>query len=101
MSVSEIFSFFHVLCPMLLVMGVDLLQFLDIWFIKATTEESFSLTRTKLHSLQEGTGSVRDDLFPLHSKELHPRYFFPGCLLVVACHQFNFMLPDAPLFKRP
>ena len=53
--VSETFPFFHVF---MLVMGVDLLQFLDIWFIKATTEESFSLTRTKLHSLQEGIGLI-------------------------------------------
>ena len=35
-----------------------LLQFLGIWFIKATTEEWFSLTRTKPHSLQEGIGLI-------------------------------------------
>ena len=40
-------------------MGVDLLQFLGILFIKATIDdESFSLTRTKPHSLQEGTGLI-------------------------------------------
>ena len=47
------------LCPILLLMGVDLLQFLGIWFIKAMTEESFSLTRTKPHSLQEGIGLIK------------------------------------------
>ena len=36
--VSEIFSFFHVFVSDLLVMGIDLLQFLGIWFIKAATE---------------------------------------------------------------
>ena len=46
--VSEIFYYFLFLCLILLVMGVDLLQFLDNWFIKATTEESFSLTRAKV-----------------------------------------------------
>ena len=38
-------------------------------------------------------------IFPAHSKESYPRYCFPRCLLVVACHQFSFMLPNAPLFK--
>ena len=94
--VSEIFSFFHVLCLILLVMGVDLLQFLGIWFIKATTEESFSLTRTKPTSLQEGIGLIMQtvvsqrwlaktqynaSIFPAHSKELYPRYFsLAACL---------------------
>ena len=36
-------------------------------------------------------------IFPAHSEELYPRYFFLGCLLAVAGHQFNFrcfqMLP--------
>ena len=36
-------------------------------------------------------------IFPAHSEELYPRYFCLGCLLAVACHQFNFrcfqMLP--------
>ena len=44
--VSEIFSFFRFLCPILLAIGVDLLQVLGIWFIKVTTEQSFRLTRT-------------------------------------------------------
>ena len=44
---SVYFRCFMFLCPMLLVMGVDLLQFLGIWLIKVTTEESFGLTRTK------------------------------------------------------
>ena len=35
------------LCPILHVMGADLLQLLVIWFMKATTEDPFSLTRTK------------------------------------------------------
>ena len=39
-------------------MDVDLLQFLGIWFIKVTTEGSFSLTRTKPHSFQEGIGLI-------------------------------------------
>ena len=44
-------------------MDVDLLQFLGVWFIKTITEESFSLTRTSLPSLQVGIGlSVRADL---------------------------------------
>ena len=46
------------LCPILLVMGVDLLQFLGVWFINAATEESFSLTRIKPHPLQEGIGLI-------------------------------------------
>ena len=37
---------------------LDLLQSLSIWLIKATTEESFSLTRTKPHSLREGIGLI-------------------------------------------
>ena len=37
-------------------MSVDLLQFLRL--IKATTEESFSLIKTKLHSLQVGIGLI-------------------------------------------
>ena len=36
-------------------------------------------------------------IFPAHSEELYPRYFFLGCLLAVVCNQFNFrcfqMLP--------
>ena len=55
---SEIFSFCYVFMPILPVVGVDLLQFLPIWFIKATPEESFSLTRTKPLSLQEGIGLI-------------------------------------------
>ena len=39
--------------------------------------------------------------FPAHSKEGYPKYCFPGYLLEVACHQFNFMLSDAPLCKLP
>ena len=34
------------LCPILFVMVVNQQQFLGMWFIKATTEESFSLTRS-------------------------------------------------------
>ena len=45
------FRSFMFLFPNLLVMGVDLLQLLGNWFIKATIEESFSLTRTKPQSL--------------------------------------------------
>ena len=52
------FCSFMFLCPILLVIGVDLLQFLGIWFLKAMTEESFSPTRTKFHSLQEGIGLI-------------------------------------------
>ena len=39
-------------------MGVDLLQSLGIWLIKATTEELFSLTKTKPHPLQVGMGTL-------------------------------------------
>ena len=42
----------------LIVMSVGLLQFLGIWLIEATTEESFSLTRTKPHFLQVGLGLI-------------------------------------------
>ena len=42
--VSEIFSLFHVfMSDFACNAGADLLQFLGIWFIKAMTEESFSL----------------------------------------------------------
>ena len=63
--ISEIFSVFPVLilCSILFVMGVDLLQFLDIWFIKATTEVAFSLTRTKPPSLQVGIGLISQRRF--------------------------------------
>ena len=56
--VSGIFSFFPVLCPILLAMGVDLLQFLSVWFNKATNEESFSLTKFKTPSFQVSTGLI-------------------------------------------
>ena len=55
---QKYFRSFMFLGTTLLVMGVDLMQFLGIWFIKARTEESFSLTRTKRHSLQERTGLI-------------------------------------------
>ena len=35
------------LCPILLIIGVNLLLFLSIQFMKTTTEESFSLKVTK------------------------------------------------------
>ena len=44
---QKYFRSFIFSCLILPVIGVDLLQFLGIWFSKATTEESFSLTRTK------------------------------------------------------
>ena len=40
-------------------------------------------------------------IFPAYPKEVFPRYCFLGCLLEVVCHQFNFILPDTPLFKVP
>ena len=40
------------LSPILIVIGVNLLQFLSIQFMKTTTEESFSLKVTKPPSLQ-------------------------------------------------
>ena len=49
-------------------MRVSLLKLFGIWFIKATTEESFSLTRTKPHPLQEGiqhTPNYIQDIFSL------------------------------------
>ena len=52
--VSEIFSFFPELCPILLVMGVGLLQFLSIWLMKTATKESFSLKTTQSPSFQLG-----------------------------------------------
>ena len=56
--VLETFSFFHVLCPILFVMGVNLAAVFGICFIKATTKESFGLTRAKPHRLQEGIGLI-------------------------------------------
>ena len=51
---QKYFRSFMFLCPNLLEMGVNLLRFLGIWFIKATTEESVSLTKAKPHSLLKG-----------------------------------------------
>ena len=36
---SKYFRSFMFLCPILLVMGVNLLQFLGIWFIKTTADD--------------------------------------------------------------
>ena len=94
---QKYFCSLMLLCLILLVIGVDLLQFTGIWFIKATTKDSFRLTRTKPHSLQEGIGLIMQtvvsqrwlvkfynaSIFPARSKELHPRYltfsWLPAC----------------------
>ena len=56
--VSEIFSLFQVFMSDFACNGGRSATVLGHWFIKATTEESFSLTRTKPHSLREGIGLI-------------------------------------------
>ena len=91
--------------PTFACMGVALLQFLGIWFIKATT-------RTKPHSLPRRNrvnhaDSSKSDMISKnltimlvyfqHTPKNYIQDIFPGSLLVVACHQFNFMIPDSPI----
>ena len=66
---SEIFSFFHVFMSDFASNGRRSAAVLGIWFIKATTEESFSLITTKPHSLQKGIQ---------HTPKNYIKGIFPG-----------------------
>ena len=95
--IPEIFPFFHVFMS----------DFESFGLTRAKSQAPFPPRRNRVNHVNSSQSGIAKDIIQFmlvyfqHTPKNYIQYIFPGSLLAVACDQFNFMLPDTPLFKSP